>query len=238
LSREREQALLEQARSGDHLAFADLQEALEPPIRRFVRRLIGYHESEDDIVQTVFIALYRNMHRIEPISNLRPYVYRMARNRCYDELRSQGRFQKVSLDDEPAEMWVSFTAGEETAQFEDVAHWLLLQLEVREAIDRLPELQRQTLILYAEEEMSYVEIAAAMKCSVGTVKSRLFYAKKTLRQLVRPETLKALDSEFETNGTPAHESEAAMSSQVTKSNHGGRAADRGEQTWTRTQASP
>jgi RNA polymerase sigma-70 factor (ECF subfamily) len=228
LSREREQELLEQARSGDHEAFADLQHELEPPIRRFVRRLIGYHEAEDDIIQTIFIALFRNMHRIDPVSNLRPYVYRMARNRCYDELRSQGRFQKISLDDEPAEMWISFTAGEETAQSEDVAHWLLLQLEVREAIDRLPELQRQTLILYAEEEMSYVEIAEAMKCSVGTVKSRLFYAKKTLRQLVRPETLKALEAEFETEETPTQES---------NSNHGGSAAERGEQTWTRTQAS-
>lgn len=179
-------------------AFGDLQAALEPPIRRFVRRLIGYHHAEDDIVQTVFIALYRNMHRIDPVSNLRPYVYRMARNRCYDELRSQGRFQKVSMDDEPAELWVSFTAVDEQGpESEDVAHWLLLQLEVREAIDRLPELQRQTLILYAEEEMSYAEIAEAMKTSIGTVKSRLFYAKKTLRQLVRPETLQALEAEFE-----------------------------------------
>ena len=228
MSREREQELLEQVRGGDHLAFAELQEALEPPIRRFVRRLIGYHEAEDDIIQTVFIALFRNMHRIDPISNLRPYVYRMARNRCYDELRSQGRFQKVSLDDEPAEMWISFTAAEETAQSEDVAHWLLLQLEVREAMDRLPELQRQTLILYAEEEMSYVEIAEAMKCSVGTVKSRLFYAKKMLRQLVRPETLKALEGEFETEATPT---------QLSDGKNGGNAAERGEQTWTRVQAS-
>lgn len=203
MSRELEQQLLEQARTGDHQAFGDLQAELEPPIRRFIRRLVGYHDAEDDIVQTVFISLFRNMHRIEPVSNLRAYVYRMVRNRCYDELRSQGRFQKISMDDEPAEMWISFTAQEDEPQSEDVAHWLLLHLEVREAIDRLPELQRQALILHAEEEMSYGEIAEAMKCSIGTVKSRLFYAKKTLRQLVRPETLQALETEFENEAVPA-----------------------------------
>ena len=220
MSRELEYRLLERSREGDHDAFGELQAELEPPIRRFVRRLIGYHHAEDDIVQTVFIALYRNMHRIDPIENLRPYVYRMARNRCYDELRSQGRFQKVSLDDEPAELWVSFTAAQdEQPQSEDVAHWLLLGLEVREAMDRLPELQRQTLILYSEEEMSYAEIAEAMNCSIGTVKSRLFYAKKTLRQLLRPDTVRALDLEFETDSTPANR---------LNGKHGGTTAEEGD----------
>lgn len=224
MSRELEYRLLEKARTGDYGAFGELQEALEPPIRRFIRRLIGYHDAEDDIVQTVFISLYRNMHRIDPVENLRPYVYRMVRNRCYDELRSQGRYQKISLDDEPAEMWVSFTAAQdETPHSEDVAHWLLLHLEVREAIDRLPELQRQTLILYAEEEMSYVEIAEAMNCSIGTVKSRLFYAKRTLRQLVRPETLKALEAEFQ-HDQPPHEE--------TNGDNGETAE--GEHSWTKT----
>jgi RNA polymerase sigma-70 factor (ECF subfamily) len=225
LSRELEYQLLEQARAGDYGAFGELQETLEPPIRRFIRRLIGYHDAEDDIVQTVFISLYRNMHRIDPVVNLRPYVYRMVRNRCYDELRSQGRFQKVSLDDEAAEMWVSFTSQDETPHSEDVAHWLLLQLEVREAMDRLPELQRQSLILYAEEEMSYAEIAQAMNCSIGTVKSRLFHAKKTLRQLVRPETLKALEAEFQHDEPPTHKSNG----------HNGASAE-GEGSWTKTQA--
>ncbi|CAG0997786.1 ECF RNA polymerase sigma factor SigW [Anaerolineae bacterium] len=219
MSRELEYRLLERAREGDHEAFGDLQAELEPPIRRFVRRLIGYHDAEDDIVQTVFIALYRSMNRIDPIENLRPYVYRMARNRCYDELRSQGRFQKVSLDDEPTELWVSFTAQDQQPHSEDVAHWLLLQLEVREAMDRLPELQRQTLILYSEEEMSYVEIAEAMNTSIGTVKSRLFYAKKTLRQLLRPETVSALDMEFETK-QPAES--------TANGNHGGTTAAEGD----------
>jgi len=192
-----ETMLLQQAQAGENDAFAELQAALKPGARRFVRRLIGPHDAEDDIIQDVFIALYRNLDRIEPVEKLRPYVFRMVRNRCYDELRRQGRFRSVSLDDEPMETMVSYEApstGE--SQPEEVTYWLMLYMEVQAAIERLPELQRETLILYSEEDLTYAEIAGVMNTSIGTVKSRLYYAKKTLRQLVSLETLQALDAEF------------------------------------------
>ena len=194
-----EQRLLLSARSGDYEAFEHLRSLLDLPVRRFIRRLIGLHDAEDDIVQTVFIALFFNMHKIEPVENLRPYLYRMVRNRCYDELREQGRFDVFSFDEEPT--WLSFTSenGFET-QPEEVAHWLLLHLEVKEAIQKLPELQRETLILYAEENLSYAEIALVMESNIGTVKSRLHHAKRTLRQLLRPQTLMALESELQGEG--------------------------------------
>ncbi|HVO43868.1 MAG TPA: RNA polymerase sigma factor [Aggregatilineales bacterium] len=189
--------LLRDARSGDPYAFESLQQHLEPPIRRFIRRLIGIADAEDDIVQDVFIALFYKMHRIDPIENVRPYVFRMARNRCYDELRAQGRFDPISLDDDGESLWVSFTSATDVeSQPEEVAHWLLMQLEVREAMERLPELQRQTLMLYSEENLSYAEIAIAMDTNIGTVKSRLHHAKKTLAGLLKPDTLRALQLEF------------------------------------------
>jgi RNA polymerase sigma-70 factor (ECF subfamily) len=86
--------------------------------------------------------------------------------------------------------------SERESQPEAVTYWLLLYLEVQEAMERLPEVQRETLILYSEENLSYAEIAEAMNTSIGTVKSRLYYAKKTLRQLLSVETLQALDMEF------------------------------------------
>ncbi len=192
-----EQLLLQRAQAGEEDAFGQLQAELEPAARRFIRRLIGMHDAEDDIVQDVFIALYRNLERIEPAEKLRPYVFRMVRNRCYDELRRQGRFQAISLDDEPVESWVSMQSPpERDSEPEEATYWLLLYLEVQEAMERLPEVQREALILYSEENLSYAEIAEAMNTSIGTVKSRLYYAKKTLRQLLSVETLQALDMEF------------------------------------------
>jgi RNA polymerase sigma-70 factor (ECF subfamily) len=192
-----EHVLLHRAQAGEEDAFGQLQAELEPSARRFIRRLIGINDAEDDIVQDVFIALYRNLKRIEPAEKLRPYVFRMVRNRCYDELRRLGRFEAVSLDDEPVESWAAMqTPLEADSQPEEVTYWLMLYLEVQEAMERLPELQRQTLILYSEENMTYAEIAEAMNTNIGTVKSRLYYAKKTLRQFLSVETLQALDMEF------------------------------------------
>jgi RNA polymerase sigma-70 factor (ECF subfamily) len=193
-----EAELLQQAQAGDMDAFAELQSRLEAPIRRFVWRLIGTHPDEDDIVQDSMIAFYLNLDRIQPVENLRPYLFRIVRNRCYDLLRKRQRFNPLSLDEEPVEGWGALyeTLTSDEAQPDEVAHWLMLHMEVQAAIDRLPELQRQSLILYAEEKLSYQEIAEAMNTSIGTVKSRLFYAKRTLRQLLSAETLKLLDEEF------------------------------------------
>jgi RNA polymerase sigma-70 factor, ECF subfamily len=198
LDHQREHQLLQQACSGDYDAFEQLQDRLMQPVRRFIRHLIGMRDTEDDIVQNVFIRLYYNMQRIDPVENLRPYLFRIVRNAAYDELREQGRYEQISLDDDSSQtMWLSFTSAEDLqSQPEELTHWLLLHLEVKTAIDRLPELQRQTLILFAEEGMSYAEIALATDTNIGTVKSRLFNAKKLLRQLLKPETVIALESEL------------------------------------------
>ncbi len=189
--------LLVMAQAGDMEAFADLQVRLEPVIRRFVWRLIGTSLEEEDIVQDSMIALYLNLERVQPVENLRAYLFRIVRNRCYDLLRKRRRFQQLSLDEEPMEGYASLLElADEDSQPEDAAHWLLLNLEVQGAINRLPEHQRQTLILYAEEKLSYPEIAAAMNTSVGTVKSRLFHARRTLRGLLHPETLAMLESDL------------------------------------------
>lgn len=191
-----ESRLLRKAQAGDDDAFGQLQQRLEPEVRRFIWRLIGGGDAVDDILQDAFLSLYLNRNKVHPLSKLRPYLFRIVRNRCYDELRRQGRFEQISLDDEPVETWVSAHVTPTTQTPEEMAHWLLLHLEVQEAIDRLPEHQRETLILYTEHDLSYSEIAAAMNTSIGTVKSRLYYAKKTVRQLVHPDTLKLLDDEF------------------------------------------
>ncbi len=195
--REDENDLLRALQDGDNDAFVLLMQRLESPLRRYVRRLIGDSDVEDDIVQDVFFSLYRKSDRIDARRGLRPYLFRMARNRCYDELRRQGRFQSVSLDEEPEGKSFSLaeTLPDPAEPTDELAHWLFIQLVVREAMEKLPENQRQALILYAEEQMSYAEIALATNTNPGTVRSRLSHARRTLRRLVPPWVLAALDSE-------------------------------------------
>jgi RNA polymerase sigma-70 factor (ECF subfamily) len=185
--------LLLQVQARDEQAFADLRAQIEPAVRRFVRRLTGGSEMEDDIMQDIFIALYRNIDRIDPIEKLRPYVFGIARRRCYDELR-QRKYDTVSLDEEPDEDGSYLALASEDAPQDEVTHWLLLQLEVQQAMERLPELQRQVLIMYCEENLSYQEIADILESNVGTVKSRIHYAKRALRGMLRPATLEAIET--------------------------------------------
>lgn len=188
--------LLLRAQAGDMDAFGDLQARLTPAIRRFVWRLVGDHDEQEDVIQDSLIALYLNLDRVQPIEKLRPYLFRIVRNRCYDLLRKRRRREQISLDDEPVELWASLEAAQDEQPPDEATHWLLLRAEVMTAVDRLPELQRQALILYAEENLSYAEIAEVMQTSLGTIKSRIFHAKQLLRRRLRPETVQHLESEF------------------------------------------
>jgi RNA polymerase sigma-70 factor (ECF subfamily) len=195
-----ETEILLEAQAGDYEAFDRLHSALEPAILRFVRRFIANPETAEDIVQDTFLALYLHLDKVDPPEKLRPYVYRIARNKCYDELRKMGRYEQVSLDDEPVQVRVSFNAQDYNGTPPDeAAHWLLLHLEVQEAMNRLPDLQREALILYSEEQMTYAEIADVMDCSVGTIKSRIHHAKRNLRGLLNPNTLEAIMDEIESD---------------------------------------
>lgn len=190
-----EQGLFLKTRVGDRAAFASLQEVLEPAVRGFVRRLVGQSDAEDDIVQETFLALFMNLKRIDPIENLRPFLFRIVRNLCYDELRRKGRFRATFIPLEartdqqrPAHLQVQ---DPQTPPDEAVQTLLLFQ-EVQQAIEQLPELQRQTMILYAEEDFSYEQVAATMSTNVGTVKSRLHYARQNLHRLLQPAVLEEL----------------------------------------------
>lgn len=184
------------AQAGDTAAYERIVLQLEPDIRRYIRRRIDHPDTVDDLVQDTFLKLYTSLKRIDPPENLRPYLFRIARNCIYDDLRRMGHAQDESLDEEVVEMRVSFTATLQQPKPDDLTHWMLLGMEVRAAIDLLPAAQREALLLYSEEGLAYSEIAEVMEISVGTVKSRLFHAKKTLRGLLKAETVALLEDEF------------------------------------------
>lgn len=198
MSNSGERELFEEAKASNRTAFDRLQETLDAPVRRFVRRLVGISEAEDDIVQDAFLALYINLKRLESIDHLRPFLFRVIRNRCYDTLRRQGRFQFVPLDttSEDSAVAPSFLTDQHK-QPDEQLHWRLLYAEVQKAINRLPEIQRQAIILYCEENLTYAQIAEAMATDIGTIKSRIFYGRKNLRNLLTPEILEALGTEKE-----------------------------------------
>jgi RNA polymerase sigma-70 factor (ECF subfamily) len=183
------------ALEGDHDAFDRLRKELEPSVRRFVRRLAGDLQSEDEVAQDAFYALFKNLGRLNGVEHVRPFLFRVVRNLCYDELRRKGRFDIVSLDEAREDGYGPVVeAVDRRPGPDDEVHWMLLYENVRQTMMRLPEMQRQALILFSEEDMSYEQIAEAMATDVGTVKSRIHYGRKNLQKLLDPRILESLRS--------------------------------------------
>ncbi|MCB9459085.1 MAG: RNA polymerase sigma factor [Anaerolineaceae bacterium] len=182
-------AILNAAKHGDKLAFDRIQQHYEDHASRFAYRLVGGSLVVDDIVQNAFLALWLNIERIENISHLRSFLFRVLRNQSYDILRKQGRFDKVGLD---AVQPLRLTQQGGQPSPEDALHWSMVFELVEQAMDRLPEQQRQTLIMIYQFGLTYAEVADVMDISIGTVKSRVFHARKQLLRLLPPEIIDGL----------------------------------------------
>ena len=198
-----EQESLLQAKGGERSAFDRLQRMLQDTVRLFVCRLIGPSDRQEEIVQDAFLALYLNLERIVSVEHLRPFLFRIVRNLCYDELRRQKRFTFVSLDEQGGGQDVSLAhAAAHRLPPDDQVHWILLRSAVQQAMERLPEPQRQALILHGEQGLSYEQVAAAMATDVGTVKSRIHYGRRNLLKRLKPDVRRALgvDKEKDNGG--------------------------------------
>jgi RNA polymerase sigma-70 factor (ECF subfamily) len=178
-----ERMIFEKARAGNRRAFDLLHQRLQAPARRFLFRLIGPHAEEEDILRDAFLALYMNLERLPSVDCLRPFLFRVIRNLSYSELRRQGRFAIVSLDeDDDAGHPGMRDLPDPRPSPHDQVQRLMIHNELEKAIDRLPEPQRQALILYCKEDMTYQQIAEAMSTDIGTIKSRIHYARQNLRR--------------------------------------------------------
>lgn len=172
--RDADTALVLRAQQGDTGAFHELVERYDRRLLYFVLRLLPDADLALDILQDVWLVLFRRIGELRTPEAFRVWLYQIAHDRTVDVLRRQRRLEQVHevLRDgfhEPV-------AGPEEAieQAELVHHALRL----------LSKEHREVLLLRFLEEMSLEEIAETLRCSLGTVKSRLHYARHALRREV------------------------------------------------------
>jgi RNA polymerase sigma-70 factor (ECF subfamily) len=139
----------------------------------FLRKLVGDAHTADDMLQEVWCDVLRAISRLDDPAAFPAWIYRIARDRAFRHLRRRRiAWQSLELVNEAVEAKFHESNGEFTA--EDVA-------EVHAALDRLAPEHREVLVLRFMEQLSYEEIAAATGSQLGTVRSRLHYAKRELR---------------------------------------------------------
>jgi len=182
-----DQELVERVQRGDKKAFDVLVLKYQHKIVKLISRYIRDEAETLDVAQEAFIKAYRALPRFRGDSAFYTWLYRIAINTAKNFLVSQGRRPPASdLDAAEAEQFV------DTLRLRDIntPERLLLKDEIEEvvyrAIEQLPEDLRTAISLRELEGLSYEEIALAMDCPVGTVRSRIFRAREAIDKKLAP----------------------------------------------------
>jgi RNA polymerase sigma-70 factor (ECF subfamily) len=165
-----ETVLVLRFQAGDEAAFAELVERYQPRLRYYLRKMLRDGHGAEDALQDVWLAVFRAVPRLADPGAFRAWLYRIARDRASCELRKR----------RPS----CHPLGEvdRTGKIVEETHFTAEDVErVHAALDGLDAGHREVLVLRYVEGMSYEEIARVVGCQVGTVRSRLHYAKRALR---------------------------------------------------------
>jgi RNA polymerase sigma factor (sigma-70 family) len=168
-----DEKLIAMARSGNPGAFEIIVDRYQGRLLGFCRQMLGSTEDAEDVLQEVFVNAYRAMLADEREINLRPWLYRIARNRCLNQLRKPSADAQESMDMVP-EVEAASTA-EKVHNREEFR-------QIISDVNKLPETQRSALLLREMDALSYEEIADAMETTVPSVKSLLVRARISLAE--------------------------------------------------------
>jgi RNA polymerase sigma-70 factor (ECF subfamily) len=163
-----------QAQSGSHEALSELYKSVQEPLFRFIVSLVRDQHLAEDILQEVFIRIYRKLRWLREPEAFRAWAYQIASREAFRYLNRERRWSDQVRDE------ATLTALPSKANEHEFP---------RELIDALPELvsnlspaSRAVVVLFYLHEMSLVETAAVLDIPVGTVKSRLAYGLESLRR--------------------------------------------------------
>ena len=169
-----ETELITQAQRGDRNAFGELVRMHAQGVTNVIYRMCGDVQIAEEAAQETFIQAWLHLSSYRPQTSLRNWLYRIAVNAAKDILRKEKRILPHAIEDLPL---TDSRPGPEALLFQSERTAL-----VQKAILSLPDASRAVLILREYEEMSYHEIADTLDIPVGTVMSRLNYARKILKE--------------------------------------------------------
>jgi RNA polymerase sigma-70 factor (ECF subfamily) len=186
--REIDRQLVARAQAGDKRAFELLVEKYQRKLARLLSRFIRDPAEVEDVTQEAFIKAYRALPAFRGDSAFYTWLYRIGINTAKNYLMAMGRRAPTSTEVE-AEEAEGFEEGEQLRDI-NTPESLLLSNEIAETvnstIEQLPEELRTAIQMREIEGMSYEDIAKAMNCPIGTVRSRIFRAREAIAEQLRP----------------------------------------------------
>ncbi len=186
--REIDRQLVERAQRGDKQAFGLLVQKYQRKLARLLSRFIRDPAEVEDVAQEAFIKAYRALPTFRGDSAFYTWLYRIGINTAKNHLMALGRRAPTSTGVE-AEEAEGLDEGELLRDI-NTPESLLLSKEIAQTvnatIERLPEELRTAIQMREIEGMSYEDIAKAMDCPIGTVRSRIFRAREAIAEQLRP----------------------------------------------------
>src|SRR5580693_4212223 len=181
-------ALVRRCQKGDALAFEQLVIKYRSKVFSMIYGMVQNEQDAWDLAQEGFIKAWRSIHRFKGQASFYTWLYRIVTNVAIDSLRRKGFKKTAEFDDQIAASEVE--PGSRTVPTPDpLPHHGLEREEIRQrieqAISKLSPEHRAVIVMKEIEELQYNEIAEALGCSIGTVMSRLFYARKKLQTLLK-----------------------------------------------------
>jgi RNA polymerase sigma-70 factor (ECF subfamily) len=196
-----EDALVTALAQGVEQAYEILLQRYQQPVYNLVCRLLNDPADASDIVQEVFLKVFRNISSFRGNSSLKTWIYRIAVNEAYNQRRWFSRHQRreVALEsEEGAPCYADSLRDPGRTPFDQAADHEALSL-VEQALERLNPKFRTVVVLRDIEDLSYDEIATVLDISIGTVKSRILRGREALRRILEgrlePETNMSWSSE-------------------------------------------
>ncbi|HEY7986368.1 MAG TPA: RNA polymerase sigma factor RpoE [Methylophilaceae bacterium] len=186
--REIDQQLVERVQRGDQKAFALLVEKYQRKLGRLLARMIRDQAEVEDVVQESFIKAYRALPNFRGESAFYTWLYRIGINTAKNHLVAMGRRPSLSNDIE-VEDAENFEDGDELRTVDTPETELMtkeLAQTVKQAIEALPQELKTAISLRELDGLSYEEIAELMQCPIGTVRSRIFRARESVAEKLRP----------------------------------------------------
>lgn len=178
-----DECLLNRLEQGDRRALEELFGRYRQIAYRVAYRLLGNEPDALDAVQEGFVKALTHLSTFHRRSSFKTWLLRVVSNAALDLGRQRSRREMRSLDipdhgDGEAHLPLTWENPGQGMERSD------LRRQIQEALSSLPEAQRQTFVLHAEAELSYREVADALGISIGTVMSRLYYARQRLRTVL------------------------------------------------------
>jgi RNA polymerase sigma-70 factor, ECF subfamily len=172
-SRTQDEWIALRCQAGDNAGFADLVALMERPLLYYAAKLTGNAQTAHDVLQDVWVKVFSGIRGLKNPASLRPWLYRITHGLTVDRIRkhvSRERAEEAHVDGLQEAGDISFTRDDAAA--------------IHEALNDLEPKHREVLILYFLEDFSLAEIAAVVRCSEGTVKSRIHYAKRRMKEIL------------------------------------------------------